>query len=672
MFHTMVEAILAHGENASGKPAVIMKKTVLTYGELAGQIRKTAAILQDVYGVKLGDRVMVSGVSRPEYLVALFGIQYLHAITVPVDKVWLEDTVLGLYDFIQPKLILSDMLFHRDDVKAISLREIYKAAARSDAEGPSYTLPELSEIAEMLFTTGTTGTPKGAMLTYGNIRAITNNNIEGVGILPSDIVLDALPLCHSLGLREARTVLYVGASLVIQNGFAFRKDLRNNILDFGCTGFVCVPATMERLTRELEDFPALFGHFRYMEIGAGSLSTDMKKRLPQLLPNTEIYNTWGSSETGGVIFLDVKNRQDKLKALGKPVASALVKVVGEDGQEIKASSIDGAGRLAIKGDMTMAGYYRMPEVNAQTIVDGWLLTNDLAYLDDDGFVYMLGRADDIINVGGEKVSPIEIENAASEYDKVIDAACLGVPDEIMGQVPVLFVVAEEPYEENGLHHFLTERLESFKVPKQLVRVDEIPRNRMKKLDRKAVRRLWENRNAKESNDVIRAIMSRHSCRSFRDQRINKGILDVLVKAGIQAPTGHNLQTWKFTVITNQEVIARIKETGTAVAKREKKPFAGFQNPDTLIVISEDIRNDTGMLDAACAAENIMIAAHSLGLGACWMNGLMRIQDQGEIIDLLRSLHIPENHKVWAMIALGYPASEDKSPARKENVVEWME
>lgn len=675
MFKTIVEAILHHAETEADKAAIILKDTKITYKELGKQIKKTAFILHQTYGVGPGDKIMIAGLSKPEYLIVFLSVQYLHAVTVPLDKVWLEDTVLKLYDFIQPKLIISDMAFHREGVPLVSLRGLYKEVLDSIPLELPYFLPDMSAIAEMLFTTGTTGTPKGAMLTYGNIYSITQNNIEGVHIKTSDVVLDALPLCHSLGLREARMTLYAGATLVIQNGFTFRKEMRRNIDQFNCTGFVCVPATMEQLTRTVEGFSELFGRFRYIEIGAGSLSYDLKKKLPQMLPYTEIYNTWGSSETGGVIFLDVKSRQDKLTALGKPVETAEIKVIDESGHVIKATNIDNAGRLAVKGDMTMAGYYNMPEINEETLVDGWLITNDLVYTDDEGFVYMLGRADDIINVGGEKVSPIEIENVATEHEKVIDAACIGVSDEIMGQVPVLFVNAEEPYKEEELIHFLTEKLESFKIPKKIIRVGEIPRNRMKKLDRKAVKKLWEDykaAGAERSNDFINTLLSRSSVRNFTDKKIDHSILELLVKAGLHAPTGHNMQTWKFTVITNEDMILRIKETGAAVAKREKKPFYGFNNPIALIIVSADVRNDTGMLDAACASENILLAAHSLGLGACWLNGLMRISDQAEIVDLLKDLNIPSNHKVWSMIALGYPANVDKSPVRKENVVEWIE
>jgi long-chain acyl-CoA synthetase len=161
--------------------------------------------------------------------------------------------------------------------------------------------------------------------------------------------------------------------------------------------------------------------------------------------------------------------------------------------------------------MTMAGYYKMPDASSAALVDGWLYTNDLAFTDEEGFVYMLGRADDIINVGGEKVSPLEIENAATEHPKVFDAACIGVEDPVMGQVPALFVAMEDVRGKDNVgnmcgadqvsdmcrieevREFLASRLERYKRPSYIIRVNEIPRNRMQKLDRKAVRKLWEER-----------------------------------------------------------------------------------------------------------------------------------------------------------------------------------
>ena len=140
----------------------------------------------------------------------------------------------------------------------------------------------------------------------------------------------------------------------------------------------------------------------------------------------------------------------------------------------------------------MAGYYNMPEATAETLVDGWLYTNDIVYMDEDGYVYMLGRADDIINVGGEKVSPIEVENIAQEFEEIRECACIGVKNETLGQVPVLYVVPEgEEFHSDLLIRFLAERMEKYKLPQKFFELPELPRNRMQKLDRKALYRMWQ-------------------------------------------------------------------------------------------------------------------------------------------------------------------------------------
>ena len=496
MYQTIVEAVLDHAKCRPAKNALIMKKETVDYKGLGNLVRKCAIILREKYHIQAGDKVMITALSRPEFLVIFLGVQYLHGVTIPLDKSWHKDTLLKMAAFIRPELIISNKTLGETDIKVAGIKDLYREIMEIREEPPEeYQLPEENQVAEILFTTGTTGTPKGAMLTYGNILSITRNNIEGVGFREDDIVLDALPLCHSLGLREARMVLFSGGTLVLQNGFSFLKELCHNMEANQCTGFVGIPAVMERLCRSLPDFEKVFGRLRYMEIGAGSLSIDMKKRLPVLLPNADIFNVWGSSETGGVIYLDVRRRQDKIAALGKAVTAAKIGIIGQDGRQILDRDINHAGRMAVCGQMTMAGYYDMPEAGRETLADGWLITKDLVYMDDEDFIYMIGRADDIINVGGEKVSPAEVENAASEFELVREAACIGVedPEKIMGQVPVLYVAAEgkDPFPEDQLMKFLSRKLEIFKLPKQILYIREIPRNRMGKINRNELRRIWE-------------------------------------------------------------------------------------------------------------------------------------------------------------------------------------
>lgn len=688
MVKTIVEAVICHGEKNPDKTAIIFKQDKISYGELSRQIYSMAFILKKDYQVQSRDTVMLSAVSKPEYVVALLALQYLGAITVPVDKTALEENICDVYFFNSAKLIFTDTRITNEAVHKYSLQELYKKTLESESylKGTvsdaisSYFYPNMEEVAEMLFTTGTTGRPKGAMLSYKNLLASTCNTRDGVGMLESDVVLLPLPLNHSVGMRVTRTILYIGATMVIQNGFTFPKELKKNMQDHGCTGFVCVPAVLERLSRQMgPEFQDTLKALRYMEIGAGSLSYDMKKKMRALLPDTKIINTWGSTETGGAIFLNVSEYPDKLTSLGKPVPCIQLKVVDLDGNTIQARDMDTAGRMALQGNMQMIGYYHLEEATADALHDGWLFTNDLVYTDEDGFVYMLGRADDIINVGGEKVSPVEVENIASEHPALFECACIGVedPEGILGQVPVLYYVPEEGEnpDEREILKFLSTRMESYKLPKLFVRLTELPRNRMKKLDRKKLRCIWQESGDKNlTNPVIEAILSRQSIRCFTDQRIPKPVLESILRCGLQAPSANNMQTWRFTVLQDQEKIHLLKNLIPEVIKDmpgKKVKFYGFNNPDTVILLTNDKRNANGCYDCALAAENMMLAAHSLGIGSVWNHALQGLDQNEKIREFLTELGIHPRHSVQAVLLLGYPDGSTKKIERRPDVIHWI-
>ena len=675
MYKTLVEAVLAHGLDGvlSEKMAIGWRKEKYTYSQLCNLIKKTAAKLSREYCVSCGDIILMTAVPGIEYIVILLAVQYLGATTVPLDKNAKEQNLLALYEFINPKLVLTDIKV--ESFSVVSQKVFYKEMLEDVEADITYIGPDVEATAEMLFTTGTTGIPKGVMLSYGNIYASIHNTWNGTGMQQNDTVLIPLPLNHSLGMRVFRTALYCGASVVIQNGFSFAKELENNIETFGCTAMVSVPASMDLIMRQMQEhFSEIIGKLRYMEVGAGSLSYDLKKKLSAMLPNTRIVNTWGSTETGGAIFLNLPERLDKYASLGKPIEGIEIKMVDSKGNEIQARSVETAGRMAIKGAMCMKGYYNLPEENEKALVDGWLFTNDIVYQDEDGFIYMLGRADAIINVGGEKVSPIEVENVAQEFDQIRECACIGVedPDGILGYIPVLYVVPEETFDKNALVKYLITKLESYKIPQKFIEIDVLPRNRMQKLDYRELKRLWvENGEESLINPTLTNIFKRRSVRDFTNQPIAKSKLERIVQAGIYAPNGHNLQTWKFTVIQDEKKIFELRAAIERVAEKMELKLYGFNKPTALVLISNDRRNENCIQDSACAAENIMLAATSYGIGTVWLNHLKKISDCPEIRMLLNSYGIPETHIVWTTIGMGYPAGMVKSPLRKMDVIEWV-
>ena len=718
MFDTVVNVVRQHAERMPDQPAVLFKNEVLSFRELSERSAAVGALLAGM-GIKRGDRVLYTALSKPETVVMYLGIQFAGGIAVAMDKNATPQNAWGIYEDTDASLYLTDkpMKGYEDKCRLYSFKELYAKACDADTSYEGCVMPDPEDIAEMIFTTGTTGKPKGVMLSYRAVYHISMNCARGIGITGQDRVLVPLPLHHSLALREVRAALLLGGSVVLQNGFTFARELEKNITQLNCTGMVTVPASFELTRSQMQDkFSEVVGKLRYIEVGAGSLSVRQRKDFAALLPDTDLNNTWGSSETGGALFTKVSriaadaDHPERVGCIGKALdgltalaldvtkleellvkadklrsehsdksAAEVEELLSAEVEKCALTKTDAEhpGRLALKGDMVMSGYWNRPEATADALRGGWLVTNDMVYFDADGYAYMLGRSDDIINVGGEKVSPIEVENIASEFPAMKECACIGAPDpeEVLGQIPVLFMVTQKGFSLEELKTYLAGHMERFKIPQAFVEVPALPRNRMKKLDRKEMRRLWEVKSSgkeKElNNPVIDAILSRRSIRKFTDAPVPQELLEMVLKAGYYAPSGHNMQTWQFTVVRTPDQIAELKEAALEAAKKEKVLCYGFENPACLILVSNDNRNKNSAQDASCAAENMLLAAHSYGLGAVWLNVLKTLREVSPVKEVLDAFGVPENHTVWSMVALGYPAEEGKAIARKETVVRYV-
>lgn len=680
MSDTLIKRISELAGCEPDRLAVAFKQDTLTYRELDIRIKKVASRLASL-GVKRGDRVPFSAISKPEMVAIYLGIQYIGAIAIFLDKNATPDSSYFIYKDVDANILLTDkpMKGYEDKCNVYSLRKLYKEAVESIESDIAYVDPAEEDIAEMIYTSGTTGTAKGVMLSYKAVYNILTNTVNGIGIQKDYRVLIPLPLNHSYALRVLRALLYVGASAILQNGFTFAMEVENNQKLYNCNGIALVPASVETISKQMQDkFEDIMSRFSYIEVGAGSLSVEQRKRLTSQLPNVQIYNTWGSSESGGAIFLDVTEAVKdpaRISSLGVPIDGVDIKTVDANGNDF-VSSKDIPGRMVIRGNMQMSGYWNRDELTMTTLVDGWLYTSDMIYI-ENGYVYMLGRADDIINVGGEKVSPIEVENIAGQYEEISECACIGVedPQNVLGFVPVLFVVPKNAnYSEDNLKKYLMENMEKYKVPAYFVTLLSLPRNKMQKIDRKELKNIWnkaDSQDAVELNDTMRTLLTRRSIRKFTDQEIDKSILEMILTAGYYAPSGHNMQTWRFTVIQNQEVIAKLKEATRVAATENKVNFYGFENPKVLILVSNDERNVNGCQDASCAAENMMLAAWSYGIGSTWLNPLKTLRNAEPVSTVLDELDVPKGHIVWSMIALGYPVAEGTLLKKKTDVIKWV-
>lgn len=676
---TLLERIIQYGESQSNKLASAFKKETLTYGQLTMRILAMGRLLREM-GVKPGDRVAFSALSKPEMIIAYLGIQACGGVAVFLDKNAAPQNMAMICEIAGTSLLLTDKPLKDAEVRCPvrSLRQTVNQAVEAGGDGFVPVVHAPDDLAELIFTSGTTGRPKGVMLTYRAICSIMAHTAKGVDIREDERVLLPLPLCHSYGLRVLRATLWQGATVILQNGFTFAKEIENNIAQYNCTALAAVPASYAVMRGQMQDqFAPVLGKMRYLEFSAGSLSVRQRREICELLPNQRIINTWGSSESGGAVFCyvhELVKHPEWVGSLGRPLEDIQVRALDSDGIPMAHTDREHPGRMALKGDMIMSGYWGNPEATADALRDGWLVTNDLIYIDEDGYVFMLGRADDIINVGGEKVSPIEVENVAGQFPAVRECAVIAVADAVLGQAPAMFVAAGMGYDEGQFRRFLQEKLEKYKLPQEIIPVEALPRNALQKVDRKALRALYEHRDVVYlMNPTVQLILARRSVRKFREDPIPGPILEMLVKCGYHAPSGHNMQSWRFTVVTSQTRIAELKEATRMATKANKVHFYGFETPRALILVSNDRRNPDGCQDASCAAENIMLAALSYGIGSVWLNPLMTLRDAEPVKAVLDGFGVPENHTVWATVALGYPLSDDQQKLKKkENVVAWVE
>ena len=677
MVNTLVSRIEELAEQQPSKTAVVFKNNSLTYEELMLKVKGIASRLHEL-GIAKGDRVLFSAVSKPEMVAVYLAVQYIGAVAVFLDKNAAPASAVNIYKDAGAVILFTDKALkgHEDECNTYSLRQLYSERSGNEAER---NIPEEDDLAEMIYTSGTTGQPKGCMLSYKAVCAIWSNTIEGTGMRSDDIILLPLPLNHSFALRVLRAGLYSGATVVLQNGFTFARDIEDNLDRFGCTAIAIVPASVETIAKQMQDkFAQIMSRFRYIEVSAGSLSVDQRKRLTAQLPDTLILNSWGSSESGGAIFMNVseaaKQGGSKIAALGKPLSRVEVMTLNENGEPFR-SDREHPGRMIIRGDMQMSGYWNKPELTADALRNGWLVTGDMIYIDEDGYLYMLGRADDIINVGGEKVSPVEVENVAGEYENISECACIGVPDPegILGFVPVMYVsVKNSSFDQDDFRKFLSARLEKFKIPVSFIELVELPKNAMQKINKKELKKLWENHgDASLMNETLQTIMTRRSVRRFTDEPIDPDLLNAIVTAGYNAPSGHNMQTWRFTVVTNEKELGRLRSAAEEAAKANSVYFYGWDNPKAIILVANDNRNPYGCQDASVATENIMLAAWSYGIGSVWLNPLMTMRDKSPVKEVLDSYGIPENYTIWSAVAMGYPVTEGLRLKKKTDVVTWI-
>lgn len=491
--------------------ALTLGDTVVSHAELDRRSNRVAQALAAA-GVGEGDRVSVWDLNSLEFFDLWFGCAKLGAVMTPINyrlappevEFIVGDTSptvfvvgepyvdalgkIGLPDVTGTVVVLSDLA---GDGRVTWHDWIADAAD----EDPGFSGEEETVVIQ-LYTSGTTGMPKGVLLDNSNFGTLSGSVGEEWRIDTSSNALVAMPLFHIGGSGWAAVPLYKGAHNVVVREITPQSLLDTMEHDRITNGFL-VPAVINMLTAEQDAADRDWSQLRNIGYGASPItSTALKKALSTF--GCPMFQVYGLTETcGAVVQLDADDhdpdgpREHLLRSAGKPLDHTEVRIVSPDtGEELPRGE---TGEILMRSKAVMQGYYERPEETAEAIDDdGWLHTGDAGYRDEDGYLFITDRIKDMIVSGGENIYPIEVEQALAEHDAVQDVAVIGVPHDKWGETVKAVVVLSSPVDEQELIDFAAERIASYKKPTSVDVVDELPRNATGKLLKKDLREpYWE-------------------------------------------------------------------------------------------------------------------------------------------------------------------------------------
>jgi acyl-CoA synthetase (AMP-forming)/AMP-acid ligase II len=338
-------------------------------------------------------------------------------------------------------------------------------------------------LAQLLYTSGTTGDPKGVMLSHANVAANTDAVIAYLELAPQDTVVSVLPFYYAYGASVLHTHLASGACIVLGPSMVFPIQVLDAVQRHRATGFSGVPSTYVLLLDMLERRGHDLASLRYLTQAGGAMAPAVADRVRGLLPDARLFLMYGQTEaTSRISWLPPERLDDKRGSVGIPVRDTHWRVIGENGTPATAGQ---PGEVCVRGPGIMLGYWNNPAATQAVLRDGWLHTGDLGYVDAEGYLFLQGRRSDMIKTGAHRVHPTDVEEVIAELPGIREVAVVGIDDDALGQVIKAFVVADEilPRAEDRIKAHCRARLAAYKIPRHITFVDALPRTASGKVRR---------------------------------------------------------------------------------------------------------------------------------------------------------------------------------------------
>ena len=486
----VIPEVVARGARAHpDRPALVFGEAVRTHAELHDGAGRLAGVLASA-GVARGDRVILLLHNGFEFVESMLACHLLGAVAVPVNFRLAADEVSYILEdsgavAAVTGLPLPDVRGMRTVLEAGEAYERRVAAATPITE-PADVVED--DAALMCYTSGTTGRPKGAVLTHRGLVASTLSWIHEMGAGPDDVWLSGQPLFHIGGINGLLPFLTLGATSIVTPTTGFDADAALDRLErHGVTMSIFVPTQWETLCRSPRVENLDRRRLRVAMWGASPAPLATLELMAATFPEAQIVSAYGQTEmSGATTLLKGEDAKRKTGSVGKAMLGVELRVVDDDLRDAGPGAV---GEVAYRGPTVMTGYHADPAATAEAFAGGWFHSGDLAKLDEEGYLWLVDRKKDLIVSGGENVYPAEVERVLLEHASIADAAVVGVPHPRWGEAPLAFVVpvTGRAIDEADVIAHCRDRLASFKKPSGVVVVDELPRNAAGKVLKRRLR-----------------------------------------------------------------------------------------------------------------------------------------------------------------------------------------
>jgi acyl-CoA synthetase (AMP-forming)/AMP-acid ligase II len=496
----LAQFTLQHAPQHGDKPALIDGETgyTLTYAELYRQVQNAAAGLIE-RGLQKGDVVALISPNRPEYAVAFHAVMWAGGVITPLNPTYTADEMRKQMQDSGTTLTITTAELAPTilgTITATDVREVFtfgeavgttpfQTLTETDKASPDVTFDLQQDLTALPYSSGTTGFPKGVMLTHHSTVANMAQMAAVEDTDENDVIIAVLPFYHIYGIALIMNLtLYKGGTIVTMPRFDMTRFLQL-MQDYDVTRAYLVPPIILGLANypDLDQYD--LSTLESIASGAAPMSESVAKRCMERL-NCSIRNGFGLTEASPRVAVNPEDTTKiKIESVGLLDPNTECKIVDLDGASL---GIGEEGEICIRGPQLMKGYLNQPDATASTIIDGWLHTGDIGYIDTDGYLFVVDRVKELIKYKGYSVAPAELEDTILSHPDVVDAAVIGAPDEAAGEIPKAYIVLRDgtSLDEQTLMEYIAERVAPYKKIRQVTFTTQIPKSASGKILRRVL------------------------------------------------------------------------------------------------------------------------------------------------------------------------------------------